>query len=596
MKHQFFEKAVALDYIKEKYKIEKKYKALSKQYGNSVTSIKEELDTVETLYIQKEELHKDFRGLFKYIPKKLTETFIKKYQESYELSKDDIEKDIISDLQILKEDLKKLKLNRKSVKDFTELVKRDQELQEIKLLAGDNNKLKKLLQYGTKGVKKSDGSIKNAIKLFNLGKSESLTTLKDVITQHEKDFKKLTILIKQLKNKEEIFDKIQHFKELTDCDSDKLELIIEKIENIVGSLPPNDKKVQKRLETAKNKVPELYKHLEKAYPYTIDPEYLNSLQTQDFLVQTNVHKKISRNMMKSSLLLSSGGYKKITINIPPGINTTLKIYPTGSTTYHVGEFGNYKNISIVDFHTLKTLPYNFSSSDCPKEIKEFKYLYQVEAIRNCSALLTNAMFFELAEAQFIPYINQEPQQAYHFDNIKAQMPMAMKDAVPSTVYLDQEIAKTGLLPQQLMYDYRQKGKKNKGILPDKNNTILFDWLCYKLSASDNDTKKLFYIEFDKEIDIPKKFTNQGWEVSTKNPAKLKKPSEENFGNEYELITNNITTNEGKTVIISEIQKFPLTVFADLFKNWYEVELSDLVEGNSQDIILYGNLSTDTNDM
>lgn len=285
-------------------------------------------------------------------------------------------------------------------------------------------------------------------------------------------------------------------------------------------------------------------------------------------------------MMKNILLLSASGWETIKINIPPGINTTLEIPPTGSTKYFLGELGSYNKISMLNVSTLKNYQsFICEEMDSKEKENEFKLLSQIEAIRNCSALLTNPMFFELARAGFVQYKDGDPQEEkYNFDKIATQMPMAMKGAVAGSVYLEQQFSKS-LKKNQLCYDYRADGiEKNGQILAARDYKILFDWLCYELGR----TEKIFYTKFSQNTNIKATFARKGW---TYGNEKNRTKSSKETNNEYELTTEKIKTGDGKTlIIISDIQRFPLKIFDSLITNWYG---NDIIMNN--DTILIGDL-------
>ena len=135
------------------------------------------------------------------------------------------------------------------------------------------------------------------------------------------------------------------------------------------------------------------------------------------------------------------------------------------------------------FETLENYK-NFITNNAKRGGKEeeFKALCQIEAIRNSSALLTNAMFAELAEHKFCSVRVVVSEREYNFNTISKQMPMAMSGAVPGSIYLDRKFNKklTGKLP----YDYREDGERSNGeILDIRNQNILFDWLSFKMGIN-----------------------------------------------------------------------------------------------------------------
>ena len=604
LKKKLFEKAAAEKYINErlsgtlkedtaaeKYINETLSEALEEdsigklnnllnQYNTEVKKIKEELNIVKTLHTEKEELNKKFGGYYAYIPKQLTETFISKYCTSNQIggnNTSDRENNII-------EDLKGFYTHLKDNKDTLNLIICHREL--IKLKNDNNVQSYSTLLTKKKWSKEESEVLGKAKQLLNLKKTDNNSRLKETLQNHNAEYKAQKKPIEKLTKDGGLLNKIEIFKEIIVTNTNNIDLIIEKVENIIGVQTPKAPLTQEKLNQIRSRdsVQELHKHLRESYPYTMDSEYLNSLQAEKFLVQTRIHKKIGRDMMKSTLILSSGGYDKSIITVPPGNNTTLEIYSSGSTAYFIGEFGSYERISKVNVATLENLIGPLSLKSLKQKVEEFKYLFQVEAIRSCSALLTNAMFFQLATDSFTPYVSGVAAQPYSYIYIATQMPMAMEDAVTSSIYIDNKLN----IPHSLKHDYRFKVKKNKDILAKKNNNILFDWICNSLKKQE----EIFYTRFDKDDSIKEKFAEAGWIYGDENNDEKKpKAKHKEVNNEYELITNKITTQDnGKMVIITKIKKFPFKIFKNLLEDWYEIKLDGLIEGDVDNITFCGDLS------
>lgn len=590
---QLFEKSTALEVLKKWKK-----KDLVQEYSTSIERIEKELEDVKTLYETKEELHKDLAGMFSYIPKRLSNTFIEAYNKRF--NTDYKEKDITEELREFRDELTKLmelqtKLACKTGSLFTvvgklsdkhELLDKIIALGKIKEKNNGKNELVKMLE-GNQNINAHQKTIKLAQELF---KVKNLEKLEKKINQDSSTADKFTKKfgdsdIEAINNELESFLKtceenvpalamlLNQFKGKISKDDGtikkeniKLDMLLKQVNNLVGKAFPEGKHL--RIQAL---IQALHSHMEKAYKYAIDPEYLKSLEHKDFLVQVRVLKKLGRDMMKNVLILQTGGYETLKITIPPGINTTLEINPSGAGSYFLGELGSYKNIGIWNLSTLKNYTPAFINSEesgsRKEKEQEFKYLHQIEAIRNCSALLTNLMFFELAAGKFQPYHNDDWKDTYSLDKIAELMPMAMPGAVSATVYLEQEFDK--LIPYQLTYDYRLDTAQGADTLAVRDNNILFDWLCYKLKKAD-----CFYQEIPDDKDI----TSYGWKKNAKDSTY----TNGNYQIKIESVEVTYTTEKKVTsheeIVISEILRFPLEVFEDLINQWYKtnLELEDFI--------------------
>jgi hypothetical protein len=610
LKKQLFEKTLALNFIQNTldiqlssdYNNESDLILLKREYEAAISSISKEKEIVTQLKDYKDKSHSDFQGLFPYIPKKISPTFHEKYNKIFHSGQP---------------------------QDKNTVVK---ELLEIRRIINNKNLKDGQFEYHGKFIQ-----IEKFSPLFKFQKKKDL---------------------------------------------------IAKIGDIVG------KEHTEKDQTIINKSIKIYNHLREASKYTTDPDYLRNIEklsieeNHKFLVQIRIYKQLGRDMIKIASLFT-GGIEDIIISLPPGNNTTLKITSSGSANYFVGEFGSYKNIGKLNLQTLKNYSsfLSFQQPDPNKKIyedtiekeKEFRHLYQVECIRNTSALLTNAMFFELADAKFqttrtigvaqqreaeimlakakkskkdkkakdsaiesankkltIIKENQGKQEKeYNLSEIADQMPMAMKGAVSGTVELEHKFF--NYLPGQLKYDYRAEGNKaNKKILANRDHNILFDWLCHKLNSQglplsftnskiqkvknytlkkeednyilEKDSYIIVYspilgknIEEKIQSELPQKFRKvQNQEaLSLKNDKGKEKfysytiepAGKTKDGNNKFIIKNekNEPAAEFKAVykargqyefniikyckfIISEIQKFPLSIFNDLTNKWYGMKL------------------------
>jgi hypothetical protein len=270
-------------------------------YQETINQINSELNSVKSLLEEKKLLYKTFGGLFPYIPKKLTDTFVKNYNDTFKVNKN------------AQEILQELKNNRDNMPDS------------------------KVMKYG---------------KLFALTMSKKTIITKTIIT-------KITDIIG---------------KKLTAQELEKNQNKIAN-EDIKGLKKQNDIAVKLEELCSLANIQKLHNHLAKAYPYTLDNDYLKSIKQEEFLVQVRIYKKLGRDMMKSVILLHSGGYETTKITIPPGINTTLEILPSGATKYLLGELGSYSKIAEWNTSTLENYSNMFQTGVPRKKKKISSNLY-----------------------------------------------------------------------------------------------------------------------------------------------------------------------------------------------------------------------------
>lgn len=490
------------------------------EYQDANKVIEHELETISALKKERDELNKTFKGAFPFIPKQLTPTFIEKYNKTLSVNLED--KNIIKNLIEIRDNLEK----GKNLGDIDKL---------CELLGVKIEKTKKQ-EYKT-ATKKSVRT-----KLDNLiGRGSSNYDIKEYIRLNNQKLLQDTEfkLAQESKDKDSVITHIRD--KINDC------------------ITKNAK--------------DIYKILKESEKYFTNSDYLEKLGKQDFLVQVRAYKKLNRDIEKNILLSGDYGQR----NVPPGLNTTVNITAGGSSSLFMGEFGSYSDIGVSNFETLKNYKNFILESKIQEKEKEFKSLLQIEAIRNSSALLTNAMFFELAESSFQPIRVVSGEEKYNFSDIDKQMPMAMQGAVSGSVHLEQgfEEKLTGKLP----YDYREAGMEaGAKILDIRNKNILFDWLSNKIGVSEiqnelNNNK-------DKS-DILKSLTVQDvdWDVTENN-------SKDCLILENKKTCYKITLQkQNEKFYLTEINSFPTKIFNELTTKWYGVELSYLEDKEPLTLIL-----------
>lgn len=425
-------------------------------YTQLTVDISKELESISQLQQYRNKCNeKMLKGAFPFVPKQLTATFITKYNEATgsNIEKDKILKSLINIREILAD-------------------KAEDKLGDLNQLCG---LLKVKVETTSAGQYKATTKKSLRTQIENLiGRGPSEDDIKEYIKLNKKEL-----------SQDETFETVKG-------DNTK---VVKYIRNKVDEYVTKNSK-------------EIYANLKHSERYVTDPDYLKELQYQDFLVQVRAYRKLNRDIQKDILLSGDEGKR----NVPPGLNTTVEITPGGSSSLWLGELGSYSDIGARHLETLKNYGEYTSGNrkigEKEKE-KELTSLSQIEAIRNTSALLTNAMFFELATMKFKPIRVVEGEKEYNFSDIAEQMPMAMSGAVSGSVYLERGFKEklTGKLP----YDYREEGKKTEAeILDTRNKNVLFDWLSSKIKIRDIQDYINSVTETSAVLDSLK--NDMGWEV------------------------------------------------------------------------------------
>lgn len=492
--------------------------------------VQSEVSKLENLQKQRDKLYENYRGLFQAIPRKLTATFINKYEEITEKASSD--KEILTFLMEQRSEIK-VKKNYKNVSTLCKLFDVEEKLKQnedptLPTLRSLEKKMDSLLGEVTD----------DAIKQYNINNyylniksvSVDINTLEPIQTKHaykSHSIKKYSASAPKLTRSlvTELKDKLNN-----------------------GIL---------------THFQEIYEVSAKLMTYTYDPEYLNKVEEQSFLVKVRAYRGLIRDVEKNILLRED---EKVQIAISPGDNTMVKIHPTGATSIEVGELGSYKRIASNNLKTLQNYQnFHYSLTNkqpCEALEKEniFMTLFEIEAIRNSSALLTTPMFFELAHQQFKGYY-----ATYQFENIAQQMPMAMKGAVSGSVYI--ETLLKDYLGIRLPYDYREDGKEeNAEKLDNLNQHILFDWLSYKMNINQICQDYNEHIKASKEGDYSDD-TSESLELDNVGWSKHRSKNKICLNSEKYEITLKLD-QQSKSYCLAKIKAFSMDVFRELITNWY----------------------------
>ncbi|WP_375332138.1 hypothetical protein [Candidatus Tisiphia endosymbiont of Temnostethus pusillus] len=196
-----------------------------------------------------------------------------------------------------------------------------------------------------------------------------------------------------------------------------------------------------------------------------------------------------------------------------------------------------------------------------------KLMFGVEVKRNAATLLTNAMFFDLVDANM-----------YKIGDILDKMPMVMQGAVSASTTIDKEMRDKTEVKKTSEYDCRAKFEPSKARdLANRDDKILQDWLKWKLQSDidaavedlgGNDSIGTLSNRFkDLNISIGR---GRG-KIMDKLPIPIRPGN-----NEFEEGKIQWNQNESKIKSeVSKVQKVKAKVFHDLINDWYGIKLPHL---------------------
>lgn len=394
----------------------------NEEYTSQISVLQDEIQCIDNLQNKRNKINEDLKGLFSFVPRKPSYTFVQKCLSNNAsasanvsfLGSDELE--IAQKLAEYRYQLVTYKLKQSS-SEFVELCK-------FFNLSADNNQHAQLRNQIEKiiGRYPEDNEINEGARLRNYNGTDFAGAAKTLIDNN---------LGKLYKNLEEITQKIY----IDNTTKYKYRSILNNQKEIIDNLNQDS----------------------------------NNESKLDFLVQVRANRKFDRNVYKDALIKDNlSGSDNQKFSLPPGSNTTVTLYKTGSAAHFLGELGSYQEIVTTQEATLeKYKDIITNNQEHIERTEDFRNLCQIEAIRNPSALLTNAMFFDLVEKDI-----------FQIKELPNKMPMAMRDAVTGAIALE-EMFKDNLT-SRLLYDYRYlkspEANNNAQILAARNNNILHQWL------------------------------------------------------------------------------------------------------------------------
>ncbi len=310
-----------------------------------------------------------------------------------------------------------------------------------------------------------------------------------------------------------------------------------------------------------------------------------------FLAKIKASKKLDKDLGKNYLYdYKYGTGKTIGDNSVAKKTTqkdeTLEIYTVGGFRHHTTDEASYSNIGtrlkeyidneFIDQNKLKQFLQDSIRGQINGDIvldgelkvdlinqlqTLVKLMFSVEVKRNTSALLTNAMFFDLVDAKI-----------YEIKDIAKEIPVAMEDAVPASVTIDKKVSK--YFTSITGYDYRETEAKSKAeILAKRDDKILIDWLLYKLKLNINE--RINSLNSDSTV---KDFEKLGFNTNIEN-------KEEKINNKemlFELDTNKINLklqwytpvsgNAKFRINLCNVHEINVKVFYELINEWYAIKI------------------------
>ena len=181
----------------------------------------------------------------------------------------------------------------------------------------------------------------------------------------------------------------------------------------------------------------------------------------NFLAQVRANRKYNRIAYKDAVTANNS---KRRFNLPPGRNTTNTFNTSGAMVQLVGPLSTYADITGKYKEDLSDYKETITQDQAREgTIDELRNLAQVEAMRSPSALLTNAMYFDLVVEGKLTIAD-----------LPTKMPMAMQGAVAESTSLEHYLRED--LSSRVTYDYREGKQSSKTQLVTRNQNILHQWL------------------------------------------------------------------------------------------------------------------------
>jgi hypothetical protein len=240
----------------------------------------------------------------------------------------------------------------------------------------------------------------------------------------------------------------------------------------------------------------------------------------------------------------------------------------GAVAQNVGSYDPNKNnhIKVEDFRSLKSHFKDRQNISINYKAQNLRDLYRLECIREPAALLTNAMFLDLATASNNGYYIMG--KRISFDSITRYMPMAPEGTVQECRDLWNALIEHSedniQYPIYYRYDYAPlPNQEQYSALARRENNLLFYYLIYKsdLLIGSNTVKEAIESatgqgSFTPDAPDNKYYQKTFWidSINSTIEFQINKPNSESY---YVSITS-----------------FPLTLLKNLLSEWYFVDLGD----------------------
>ena len=171
--------------------------------------------------------------------------------------------------------------------------------------------------------------------------------------------------------------------------------------------------------------------------------------------------EISPNGCFSHKITDEGSYITLGARLDEYLNTKKFLDKSQFKNFLILAFKNQINEDVIIDHS--------KIDELHSELKTIVKLFLLEMQREPASIITIPMFFDLFD---------KGKHGYGVKDIATKLPMAMEQAVSSSVYLYDKIKHH--LTAYSKYDYRDDGEKNKDELSKRENSIFNDWFLQEV--------------------------------------------------------------------------------------------------------------------
>jgi hypothetical protein len=312
----------------------------------------------------------------------------------------------------------------------------------------------------------------------------------------------------------------------------------------------------------------------------------------------NVHKSTARAYVVGPYLFPFYRLENLKINF-----SSLVLDPLMCMTIHrsgnfesdmkVEGLGNtYNNIGKNNLDLLSNFKSYFTTGQLNNQpeylLKIMRNLYRLECIREPAALITNALFFELASIPNGVGYRAINNALYAFNTMDTYMPMGREGAVPGCrnfrdilmSKIDEirnEEPAPAILPPYIYYNYDYASQPNLiPLIPKIENNLLFNYVMYKSGLTGVIRNILEMQSLISQRNYLRDVINE-WDegvvpiITIGNSIFTKEVVVD--GNAYRFrVDTSLLLNDRATVTNVIITSFPLIIIDQVMRDWYGVDL------------------------